>query len=996
MHSKTWSLISAAAAAILFIASSGAFSQSSQANLNGTITDASGNGIPSASVQVVRKETMWTRSTTAGASGVYSLPDLPIGTYEISVSGSGFNEAHFHAIELQIGQTRTLNVTLQVSGPSERVDITAATSRVDQNSAVIGTRYMQSQIDNLPVNGRNWSNLLPLTPGATDSGTSDQRTVRFAGHGRDDNNITFDGVDATGISNQPQKTGIRLAIPLSGVSEFKVDSTLYIESADGTGGQMVLASPSGTSQFHGEVFEYLRNDVFDARNPFASSKQPFRLNQFGGNLGGPIKQSKTFFFVNFEAYRQSLDQAIQGFTPSAAYRQQVLAQSPELAPLINAYPAGTIAQPASPSIDKFSGLSPQRVDETSGMFRIDHRISGKLNAFIRLNVDKEVSDVPLNNLEDRQVVNNRPINGVFSLSQALSPTMLNETKFGFNQVFSRTNNMTVVPYTLQVSGFTNLSSAQRKQEDDTSLSVIDNFSIALNRHIIKLGAEVRRVQMNPGSSATGTLAYTDPVTFAANQLNTASVTAALPMKRLRKVQTFEYIMDEFKVSRTFTTTMSLRYQFFNVFHETEGRAVPFDLETCGGFCQPGAQFSTPRTNDFDPRVALAWAPASRGGRTVMRAGFGIYHGDGQLEDQNLPAFNDQARYSLSSSQIPNLSYPIDSFLMNTPGTLAPRAQNRNRKDESSAQWSLSIQQDLPSGIVANISYAGNKGTHLQTITSTNLLDPVTGVRPYPQFGQLEYRTNDSNSTFHSMILSAQRRLKSGFSIEANYMWSHAINDGSLGGGEADIIAPQNPYCRACERASSAQDIRHFFNANGVYELPFGSGKPMLSDPGWKRGVFGGWTLNGLATARSGLPVNVTLSRSAASTPYGYNTNQRPNLVPGVSLTPPGGSTTTQWINPAAFSVPLPGTFGNAGRNIVRGPGMNQLDLGLAKRAALGERAALQFRWEVFNVLNRAQNGQPSGNFTVPAQLGVIQSTINTTPVGTGTPRQMQFVVRLMF
>jgi hypothetical protein len=468
------------------------------------------------------------------------------------------------------------------------------------------------------------------------------------------------------------------------------------------------------------------------------------------------------------------------------------------------------------------------------------------------------------------------------------------------------------------------------------------------------------------------------------------------MKRLRKVQVFGFIMDEFKASRTFTVTASLRYQFFNVFHETEGRSIPFDLETCGGFCQPGAQFSTPRTNDFDPRLALAWAPANRDGKTVFRAGFGIYHGDGQLEDQNLPAFNDQARYSLTSSQIPNLSYPIDPFLMSATGTLAPRAQNRNRKDESSSQWSASIQQELPSGIMATVSYAGNQGTHLQTITSTNLLDPVTGLRPYPQFGQLEYRTNDSNSTFHSMILSAQRRIRSGLSIEANYMWSHAINDGSLGGGEADIIAPQNPFCRACDRASSAQDIRHFFNANGLYEFPFGVGKPMLSNAGWARAIFGGWTLNGLATARSGLPVNVTLSRSAATTPYGYNTNQRPNLVPGVSLTPPGGSTPTQWINPAAFSVPLPGTFGDAGRNIGRGPGMNQLDLGLAKRAALGERASLQFRWEVFNVLNRAQYGQPSGNFTVPAQLGVIQSTINTTPVGTGTPRQMQFAIRLMF
>jgi hypothetical protein len=159
---------------------------------------------------------------------------------------------------------------------------------------------VQKQIEGLPINGRNWSNLLPLIPGATDSGTPDQRTVRFAGHGRDDNNITFDGVDATGISNQPQKTGIRLAIPASTINEFKVDSTLYTaDSADGTGSQMVLASTGGTNVFHGELFDFLRNDVFDARNPFATGKQPFRLNQFGANGGGPVVRNKTFLFVAF-------------------------------------------------------------------------------------------------------------------------------------------------------------------------------------------------------------------------------------------------------------------------------------------------------------------------------------------------------------------------------------------------------------------------------------------------------------------------------------------------------------------------------------------------------------------------------------------------------------------------------------------------------------------------------------------------------------------------
>lgn len=974
------------------------FAQDPTAALTGTVSDGSGRGVPDATIAVEQSETKLRRSTHTSSAGAYSLVGLPIGNYSVIISRAGFLDAQASEILLLVGQTRDVNATLEVTGGISEIYVNASVSEIDQSSASIGARLVQRQIDNLPVNGRNWASLLPLIPGATDPGTSDQRSVRFAGHGRDDNNVTFDGVDATGISNQPQKTGIRLAIPTSTISEFKVDSTLYpVGSADGTGGQVILASVSGSNRFHTELFEYLRNDVFDARNPLvAAGKQPFRLNQFGANLGGPIVHDKTFFFLAFEGLRQRLDQPLRGFTPSDAYRSRLLTQSPALAPLINAYPVGNIAQPATPNIDIFSGLSPQKIDETSGMVRIDHRFSSKLSAFLRVNVDEEISDVPLNNLRDRTTVDNRPINGVLSVSHVISPTLLNETKIGFNQVFSRTINQTSLPYTLQVSGFTNVNSAQARQEDDTSASLIDNFSATWGRHTLRFGAEGRRVFMNPGSSATGTVSFANANTFLVNQVNGAAITAALPMKRLRKTQAFGFVQDEYKATPTLTVNVGLRYQFFNVFSETQGRAVPFDLVTCGGFCPQGSQFSTPRTNDFDPRVAVAWSPAALQGKTVVRAGFGVYHGDGQLEDQNLPASNDQARFSLTASQITGLSYPLTPYLATAPGILSPRAQNRNRKDEYSSQWSFTVQQELPLHITGSASYTGNKGTNLQTITYTNILNPVSNTRPYPQFGQLEYRTNDSNSTFHALILSAQRHLQSGWIVGTNYMWSHAINDGSLGGGEADIISSQNPFCRACERASSAQDIRHFFTANSLYELPFGRGKRYLSQRSIARLMFGSWSLTGIGTARSGLPVNVTISRTAAVTPYGYTVNQRPNLVPGVSLVPLGGSTVKQWINPAAFATSAPGTFGNAGRNLVRGPNLFQMDLGLAKQFSVAERAALQFRWEVFNVFNRQQLGQPSGDATVPTQLGVIQNFINTGAVGTGTPRQMQFMLRATF
>lgn len=990
-------LVRVGAIVLLFVLSrTNLRAQTVTASITGTIVDGAQNRLPGAAISATQAETGLVRQTESGSNGMYQLGSLPLGFYSVEVRKAGFASAKVERFRLYVGQSKVIDAALAPAGTSTRVDVTATGSEIDPVSASIGIRLENRQISDLPVNGRNWASLLPLIPGATDPGTSDQRSVRFAGHGRDDNNITFDGVDATGISNQPQKTGIRLAIPTSSVAEFKVDSTAFpADSADGTGGQVMIASSGGTNAFHGQVFEYLRNDIFDARNPFATGTQPFRLNQFGASVGGPLRRNRTFFFAAFEAYRQRLDQAVVGFTASPSYRAQALTQNPALAPLLNALPSGNVSQPGISTTDRISGLSPQKTDETSGMIRIDHRLTSKVNTFLRVNVDEEISDVPLNNLRDRTVVDNRPINGVFSATQVLSPTLLNETKIGFNQVFSRTNSQSPLPYSLAITGFTSIAGAQQRLEDDTSVSLIDNVSFTTGRHTLRFGAEGRRVFMNPGNSGSGTLSYTSTNNFLRNQLDSASVTAPLPMKRLRKTQAFGFVQDEFKATPNLTFNLGLRYQFFNVFGEATGRAIPFDFASCGGFCAAGAQFSTPRTNDLDPRVAFAWSPASFAGRTVIRGGFGIYHGDGQLEDQNLPASNDVARYSLSASQLPGLTYPINSLLAVTPGTLAPLAQNRNRKDEYSSQWSLSFQQELPAHITGTVSYTGNKGTNLQTITFTNLLDPVTGKRPYSQFGQVQYRTNDSNSNFNALIVSARRALRAGWVFSANYMWSHAINDGSLGGGEADIISPQNPFCRACDRADSAQDIRHTFSANSIYELPFGTGKRWLNDPGVPRALLGGWSLTGIATVRSGLPVNVTLARSANTVLYGYNTNQRPNLVPGVSLIPSAGSTPVAWINAAAFAAPAPFTFGSAGRDIARGPSLYQLDLGLGKSISITERVGLQFRWEIFNAFNRAQYGQPSGTL-VAGQFGLITSTINTTPVGTGTPRQMQFMIRASF
>jgi hypothetical protein len=247
-----------------------------------------------------------------------------------------------------------------------------------------------------------------------------------------------------------------------------------------------------------------------------------------------------------------------------------------------------------------------------------------------------------------------------------------------------------------------------------------------------------------------------------------------------------------------------------------------------------------------------------------------------------------------------------------------------------------------------------------------------------------------------MQFNVRREFQNGFLLSANYMWSHSINDGSIGGGESDTV--QNIFCRACDKASSDDDVRQVFNLSATYQLPFGAGRRYFSSPGMARAFLGGWALNTIGTARSGLPVNITIDSANAVVPGGYSvpSSERPDLIPGVSLIPAGGQTPNNWINLAAFAAPAPGTFGNLGRNAFRGPDLWQVDASLAKRINITERMGIQLRAEVFNLFNRAQYGNPLADISSPLNFGQITTPVNQNATGSGTPREIQLAVRVTF
>jgi hypothetical protein len=971
--------------------------QINRSSLTGTVTDAQGARVPGVVVRLTQSAISLSRSTHTGSQGEYYVDTLPVGEYIAEFSRTGFGAVRVERVVLTAGETRTLNTSLGVASAQQQTEVTEALIQLDRTDASIGALIEQKQVSDLPINGRNWATLTSLVPGATDVGAGDQRTIRFVGHGLDDNNLTLDGVDATAVFNQEQREYMRLNIPLDSISQFQAQSQNFgADVVGGTaGGQVSVVSPSGTNAFHSGVFEYLRNSVLDARSPFnRASPSPFQLNQFGAAFGGPIVHGHTFFYANYEGLRQRLENVQIGLVPSPNFISSAAIQSPALLPILNAYPKGT-SPTSNANVWNYVGTGKQIDNEDSGMFRVDQHFNNRTTAFLRFNQDEAVETTPTGQLNALTKYDTTYRNGVAELTHVLTPTLVNDAKFGFNQTVYHTANLSPLPYTITVSnGFSPLTGASTTDYPSRSLDLLDDLSWSKGRHTIKLGFQIRWIALNQGTSQNGALTYNSPGSFAANLIGNAAYTAILPLKRQRKAQYWGYVQDEWKATPNLTITAGVRYNYFNVLHEINYNAIPFDLGTCGGYCSPYDTFSHPRSNDFDPRIGIAWSHRD----TVLRVGGGIYHTDGQEDDQNLPISNTVARYSFSNTKFPTLSFPLTPFLIAAQnagaGVVSPRDLDRNRKDDYVAAWTASVQQKLPFNIVGMAAYLGNKGTDLLTTTYVNLINPVTGVRPYPAFGPVSWRGNVGNSTFHALQFNAQRQFQGGFLLSANYMWSHSINDGSIGGGDSDT--PQNSFCRSCDKGDSDFDLRQIFNLSAVYHLPFGASKRYLTNPGLLRAIFSNFELSSISSWQTGLPVNVTVDRPNPVVPGQYATPpQRPTYNYGVSITPPGGSTPTQWINPAAFSIPAPGIFGNLGRNAVRAPGIWQVDLGLSKYISVTEHLNLRFRVDGFNTFNRAQYGVPNSDLSL-GNFGVITTPVNAQAVGRGRPREFQLSVKLNF
>jgi len=1089
-----------------------AFAQVDRAVLEGTVSDPSGSVISGATIKLLAVDTGLSQEQRTNGNGYYRFPGLAVGRYTATVYATNFKTDVVEGVILLVGQTHTLDVQLVVGAITEQIEVKASDAPPDRSSAEQSTVIDTNRIANLPINGRDWSTLTMLAPFAQDDGGGNQRTIRYAGRAIDDNNFSFDGVDAGGIQEQAQKSQVRLQISEDAVEEYRVNSSLYgAEYGTQAGGQIDVETKHGTNNYHGTVFGYLRNSAFDARN-FTdydlngnAAIPPFRLGQYGLTIGGPIKKDNTFFFLSYEGLRQFQGTSQTGTVPSAQLVQDILVNgrsgqgpSPQMCSILQAYPwrasTGTVGTCTPTRVfpdgaftlldtdtESFTHATPTRIHEDTALVRIDHKFNESTTLYGRAQRDILHYDAPISPLFDEQLIYNHPANYFVALEHTFGSNLFNEAKGYINRSPYHNPQSSALPYAVSTSLTTanNLTGINNNSEDvevGTTFGIIDNLTWTRGRHTFKTGMEIRRVRLNQGQTSNNNLNFGDALSMVSATLTSVSYIAPWCCHKYRRTFYLPYFQDEWKVTPTFTATLGIRWEYYGVGHVPDNRTTVFDFDQFHGACLGSGSFNTPFPTpintppcpknpalynpdykNFDPRVSFAWAPAKFQGKTVIRAGFGIYHGAAQNDDLNAGLESDTFRASVTGN------IPLTPALAQQDPDLSgfartanhPRAlQRQGRRDLYSETWGLTIEQALPAGFQFTTSYLGSHGVRLFSRGAVNLCsEPVfvftdsTGnlncTRPLDQYfpganpndptqtldpyGSFDLKHDIRQSSYHVLLVSLQHRFSNGLTFETRYTLSHSINDGAVGGGEAN--GPENVNCQPCDKGPSVFDVRHNFTTNGVYELPIGPGKTFLNGGGVLGKIVGGWQLSGIGIFHTGHPLTVSMGLNSTQTfllPDGNDqTNQRPDLVPGVPLYLPGNvrydpqignGLTTPLLNINAFQAPPTDSngnftrFGNAPNGVARALSIWQVDMALTKDTKLTERVAMQFAVQAFNIFNHVQLGDP-GNLTLnysPAvgtnnladsgNFASISSTVNGlgTNTGTGLARQLQFMLRFKF
>ena len=968
--------------------------------ITGQVLDPSKAAISDAAVTATNSATGAVRKAQTDSQGHYALTDLPAGTYSVTVEHEGFQQLKQTGVMLNVATTVTLNLMLTVGAVRQEVVVTSAAPIIDKADASTGTVLDNQKVGELPISGRDYARFSLLTPGAIFR-SNFIADLTFDGLHSVHNQFSIDGVDASRVADPFMANGFErgarlLTGSLDTIEQFNVQTSDYsAEYGRAAGSYINIATKSGTNDFHGTAYEYFRNNILDARNFFANTgpAPEFRFNDFGSNIGGPIRKGKTFFFLNYEGSRQRIGITGSGTVPSALERREVESTSPQLAPILNMFPIGTSAG-SDQFTDNYTITHVLDVREDTASIRFDQVFSTHNSAFIRVNVNDSDVEGPLFGVvpsslgvDDHQSVPVRTTNIAIHEKHVFTSGLVNDFLAGMQRWVGQIDSAEPLPLTTVV-GYSVIPGTQGNSlENNTSFQYGDTMSKVKGRHALTWGGTVYRIWVNTSSTAKPTMQFNSPQEFVNDQLSTVTIVNATPGNGVRATQIGLFVHDQFQLLPTLSVDLGLRYDIETVPHDSRYATRPYDMRT-GTLGPPGDPYFGINKKDFGPRVGIAWSPKPR---FVIRSGYGIYFQDypvglGLLVPGNTVPGN----VTLLQQQIPNLSYPYDPFLSQAAALPAPNVAGFpwHKPDTYANQWNLSVADQLSQNMSFQIAYIGNHGVNLLREEGINYFDPTLGARPNPNFGNITLQTNSGLSSYNALQLSFIRRASEvGLSFQANYTFGHAIDDvedPSVGPSDA-----QNLNNIKAERGNSSGDVRQNFTFNLLYDVPLGEGHRFLSS-GFGRKLFSGWRIATLGILRTGVADTVYIGTNTFGN--GDFINQRPDCVAGVSPYA-NPKTITDWLNPAAFAMPKVGTFGNCGRNTIYGPNFRNVDFSMLKETKLGE-TRLEFRAEFFNIFNHPAFAQPDTTFGTPG-FGKIFNTLGNT-LGAGTSRQVQFGLKFSF
>jgi hypothetical protein len=1036
-------------ALILTIAACGWLAGSAAAQttstITGEVTDQNGGVLPGVSVTVRDQGTGFARSATTGREGRFVVPSLPVATYQVTAELQGFRTSILNDVRTAVGETLDLDVRLDVATLSDTVTVVADVSPVNTRTSELSYLVTAEAVEQLPLNGRNYTDLALLQPGVVayphrDGGSVVAHGLGMSVNGQDprSNVYLLDGTLLNDMTNGPAGSAAGTTLGMETVREFRVETNAYsAEFGRNSGGQISVVTKSGTNDFSGSGYEFHRNDALDARNFFdpVGQKPDFRRNQFGGTVGGPLQTDRAFFFFGYEALREKLgrtmstlvpdDNARNGLIPVGGALQQVTI-NPQVLPFLLEYPRAN-----GPSFGDgtaaYTFPFDQRLDQNYLQGRIDFNLGTSQQFFGRYTFDDADQFLPTDYPQFPRTFLSRNQFFTGEYRRIMSDRTLSTSRIGFSRtrfgqnVESNTASALSsfvpgrsLPGNIDVGGLRRFG-----PQSSANLRLVQNvFSFSHDmvhsreRHLFKFGALAERFQQNMVNPtfSLGTFTFPNLRSFLVN--TPTSFIGLGPTGAIDRYWRFTlfgfYAQDEFTVTPRLTVNAGLRYEFTTMPEDIYGRdsALPNPLTDREPVI--GQLYQNPTYTNLSPRAGFAW-DVTGDGRTSVRGGYGLYFNTNSYQNLIVTVTNPPAtpRFIIS-----NPAFPQPDFARGVGNSIRP--VQYDLENPRVHVWNANVQREVWRNGVLTVGYAGSRGRHLLRSGDVNTARPTGELngtpfiaagtpRPNTAFGVIELKSSDGESWYRALILDMRQRLGD-LTVQSSYTLSRSEDTTQASTFFSDATngttSAMPEYVPDYNKGPSDFDATHNWVSNFTWNLPFARGVG-----GTAGAILDGWRVSGIYTYRSGSPLTVFVtanrSRSQWNPSRGPGIGQdRPNWAPGRGPDNAILGTPEQWIDPTAFVVQPAGTFGNTERGALRGPHLRSLDLSLTKLvpwARLGGGGTVEFRVEVFNVLNRANFGVPllavfagqADNEQPFASFGRISTTVTSS-------RQVQLGVRVAF